>query len=806
MADLKQISMKRKRRSLLITRSLTGGFSRIESQVKSARSHYDLQPFVKKVKNNSPDEGSPVGYNSSSVYIEDLRLTRAVSPSYANKIAREPFENGGFKKLDVSNEDFVQSTPPDAEIFGVEPAVERNGIEFSDQKEKKQCEKGMGYSMKSVIKPCSRARLFKTPGSFSYRRLLPYLMDIEKGSSGKSPALTGSQSGQCRNSEKGFEDKHLSASNGPETLPDKTTSCSLEIHNTDSGNSSIATSVESFVSTENESSSMPLVNGEIQKLELRASCEDQDLNCSKKDSSTIGGSHFNQENLVGVVSGNKTMTDGEVAKPNVEYPCNAGSLEVLDQTLSTLNDKPESCDYKVAGSSKADVEKSENEWMLKATIFDSFECQHLNAVDPTSSEMGGNRKCSSQQSGDNDGQVLEQKDLNGECMSTAPPDSDMPSKCAIDDSKSNTVDHVSQAIDQVTQKSTNETLCRNNAQDLNKNPDSSPKSKMVPNPHLHLKLSKITGSFSYRRLLPYLINITSHNSLGALGNIQSLKVEKCSKEKPLSPFSTSGKDTCTETFNGESHPVEHHTGDDIKLPAVTATATCSSNHKVTQSPNQVPESPMIIDSRQEPPLLVKPSASDTNRKEESRPKDVVESPVMSSSSLIDSGLLPREDAKLTVCQLPLETEEDCIKSTEKCVNHERQIEADNLVEASITPAMQSASLQKRILKRNPRGCRGICTCLNCSSFRLHAERSFEFSRNQMQDAEEVALDLIKQISCLRNKLEKSAMVAKDQTDICIDQIKEACKKASGAEERAKACLSEMNYHLSIHCRIPSGQR
>ncbi|XP_039007408.1 uncharacterized protein LOC120135136 [Hibiscus syriacus] len=225
------------------------------------------------------------------------------------------------------------------------------------------------------------------------------------------------------------------------------------------------------------------------------------------------------------------------------------------------------------------------------------------------------------------------------------------------------------------------------------------------------------------------------------------------------------------------------------------------------TPKQVPESPMIMDSRQETPLLVKPSALDTSRKEESRPKDVVESPVMSSSSLINSGLLPREDdAKLAACQLPLETEADCMKSTEKCANHERQTEADSLVEASITPAMQSASLQKQVLKRNPRGCRGIRTCLNCSSFRLHAERSFEFSRNQMQDTEEMALDLIKQISCLRNMLDKSAFVAKDQTVICIDQVKEACKKASDAEECAKAHLSEMNYHLNIHCRIPSGQR
>lgn len=64
--------------------------------------------------------------------------------------------------------------------------------------------------------------------------------------------------------------------------------------------------------------------------------------------------------------------------------------------------------------------------------------------------------------------------------------------------------------------------------------------------------------------------------------------------------------------------------------------------------------------------------------------------------------------------------------------------------------------KKGILKRNPRGCRGICTCLNCVSFRLHAERAFEFSKNQLLDAEEVAHDLMKEISHLRNILERSA--------------------------------------------------
>ncbi|PPD79955.1 hypothetical protein GOBAR_DD23106 [Gossypium barbadense] len=795
MADAKEISKKRKRLSFPVTRSLIGSFIRSKSQIQSGsqsqhgRNHHDQQPIVKKLKNSLPDEDSSMGCGLSAVSIKDLRLRRVFSPSSTDGVipdsfddtenlgkpqiagihlvvTQEPLENGSFKKLDMSNENFVQSTPPDAEIFGAEPVVERNGGEFSDQfLEKKPCEKGfhqqrdaMNNSMKSVLKPCSRARLFRTPGSFSYRRLLPYLMDIEKDHSGSQTM------GHPQKPEKGFEDEHLLASNGPKSLPDKTTSCSLVVHDTDSGEPLIAASVESFTSRDDEASSMPVVNGEIEKLELQDSFEGQNLNCLKNcSSSTIEDSHFNEENLVGVVSSNKTSTDKiEVAKISVEHPCNAQSLEVLDQNLSTLNNTCESCDYEVTESSEDDTKRSEIQGMPKATICNSFECQHLNSVDPALSETGGNGKCSLQQRVDID------------------------------------VDNVSQGVGQVTEKSTNEALHRNNGHGHAKSPDSSPKNKMAPNAHLHLKLSKIPGSFSYSRLLPYLIDITSQNS-SASGNNQSLKVEKSSKEKPLSLFITPAKDTSMVTSNDKRCPVERHKGDDIKLDVVAASVTSTSDHKPTESPTkQVAESPMIMNLL-EPGPPVKPSALDTSQKLETRLKDVVESPAMSSSS-------PREEgAKLVANQLPLETDVNCIKSTEKCANHEKQIEA-SFVEASMPPRIPSASLQKGILKRNPRGCRGICTCLNCSSFRLHAERSFEFSRNQMQDAEEVALDLIKELSYLRNMLEKSAFVAKDQTNICIDQVKEAWKKASDAEELAKTRLSEMNYHLNIHCRIPCEQR
>lgn len=72
---------------------------------------------------------------------------------------------------------------------------------------------------------------------------------------------------------------------------------------------------------------------------------------------------------------------------------------------------------------------------------------------------------------------------------------------------------------------------------------------------------------------------------------------------------------------------------------------------------------------------------------------------------------------------------------------------------------------KGILKRNRLGCRGLCNCLNCASFRLHAERAFEFSRNQLHDAEEIASELMKELANLRVLLEKSIYEKDDSASV-----------------------------------------
>ncbi|KAJ1407291.1 hypothetical protein SESBI_24394 [Sesbania bispinosa] len=84
-----------------------------------------------------------------------------------------------------------------------------------------------------------------------------------------------------------------------------------------------------------------------------------------------------------------------------------------------------------------------------------------------------------------------------------------------------------------------------------------------------------------------------------------------------------------------------------------------------------------------------------------------------------------------------------------------------------------------------------------------SDRAVEFSRNLLLDAEEVAQDLMKELSHLRNMLERSTHSVHNNHvfDGSQFQVKEACFKALATEQLAKDRLSQMNDDLDIHCRI-----
>ncbi|XP_037404233.1 uncharacterized protein LOC119267034 isoform X2 [Triticum dicoccoides] len=102
------------------------------------------------------------------------------------------------------------------------------------------------------------------------------------------------------------------------------------------------------------------------------------------------------------------------------------------------------------------------------------------------------------------------------------------------------------------------------------------------------------------------------------------------------------------------------------------------------------------------------------------------------------------------------------------------------------------SPKKGILKRHTMGCRGICMCLDCSVFRLRADRAFEFSRKQMQEADDIIVNLLEEVASLRSMAEKSS--GKEQM--------EACQRALRVEEVAKERRQQMLAELNSHCKIP----
>ncbi|KAL1535664.1 hypothetical protein AAHA92_28419 [Salvia divinorum] len=80
----------------------------------------------------------------------------------------------------------------------------------------------------------------------------------------------------------------------------------------------------------------------------------------------------------------------------------------------------------------------------------------------------------------------------------------------------------------------------------------------------------------------------------------------------------------------------------------------------------------------------------------------------------------------------------------------------------------------------------------------------EPAEGYLQDAEEVASQLMKELTSVRLLLEKSTAVKKDSASIPPHPvlIKQACDRAIEAETLAKAHLGELNNDLSVHCRIP----
>ncbi|CAH1428847.1 unnamed protein product [Lactuca virosa] len=345
-----------------------------------------------------------------------------------------------------------------------------------------------------------------------------------------------------------------------------------------------------------------------------------------------------------------------------------------------------------------------------------------------------------------------------ECLQMTPPDSDIYNKPNLDKTP------------EVLQKTADADTVKNFS---NENNDSVSSSNLVLKSCSRMKMLQTPTSFSHRRLLPFLMSVSGDDS-GVSKSNQLSKPENTSEQNQQPP---------TPSLINQSIIVdESQTTADEKSDSPTSTLNpIETSFESTTTVAQVSNDNLVDTHGPDTKLTESTSHSDMKLQAEADTLMKLEQ----ESPIKDLKLV-----EVTTSNLEIVPSVDT-NDNQKAVNgstHESLLQIAPLN----TPLINRDISKNGILKRTPRGCRGICNCLNCTSFRLHAERSFEFSRNQMHDAEEVALELINDMNSLRNILERTGGDS--------NEVKEVCEKSLYKEEVARARLAQMNEDLSFHCR------
>ncbi|TKY59935.1 hypothetical protein E2542_SST17030 [Spatholobus suberectus] len=328
------------------------------------------------------------------------------------------------------------------------------------------------------------------------------------------------------------------------------------------------------------------------------------------------------------------------------------------------------------------------------------------------------------------------------------------------------------------------------------------------------KLLKQAGSLNYQRLLPFLLNTMQDTSCDSV-NDHYPKLPKFMDQTSLLPISTSNLRLTPISDSNGCVRVEHCAGNSgTQQQQQTGLHACHLNSDSSSPKSQIPEFRSSHDSckviqLQDEQVVLNGRCKPERSTDPSISVHGIDLPITTLAPIIKEVITREEKATLALSKSSVLSEvtgnSSFLTSNEKPPEtHEccQSLSQPKVVEQLGVPAV---GFRKGILKRNPRGCRGLCTCLNCVSFRLHAERAYEFSRNQLLDAEEVAHDLMKELSHLRNMLERSADSVNNNPVFDGSQVNEACRKAFAAEELAKDRLNQMHDDLNIHCRITSLQ-
>ncbi|XP_042515572.1 uncharacterized protein LOC122089890 isoform X2 [Macadamia integrifolia] len=797
------------------------------------------------------NEGSEVVIGFDFQCTENHQLTEAEG---TRELSVESFQGekrcNGESEILSGGDDFtegVQTTPPDTDVF-CKSKVEDNGestVEFDLQSrdciaenpssirvsDSGNCvgedfpridmdkkDQPRNTSRTDGLVPSSRLKLFKTPNSFSYRRLLPFLMDIAKDNS------TSLEIRQCEEVEKSLEEN---------PVPPFSVSLSQEIP--------LVVKID------------PLPVGPPLGCLASAPPGKRREMVPLDDSSGIQGSNLVslgqpiiEPPLQCLPESNQRTIAANADLKMLQFPETGVTVQLTEVCLG----QPENNLHpEVSGGGAC----SSGDWFQTIPPDTDVLCK-LEAEENGGSRVGFDPQCAKKH------QLPEMEDVrellvessqgdtksNGdakifgggddsteEWVQTTPPDDNVFCKLEVEGNGGNTAEFDLQSRGYILENPLSRRASDNGgcvgkefSNDMDKNNCPHTKSRMDGLiPCSRLKLFKTPNSFGYRRLLPFLMDIAKDNS-SALKIHHCEKVEKSGEEKPVP-----SQEIPMEGVNTDPLPVGHHLGCLASTPPeIAREAPLDGSSEIHGSSLWSPGQPSI-----EPPLQNLPERIFMSTSNDSMiitpPSSFSEclsqvQQVMSNNSseletrnamgLIEKADLPAKRSispqATTIKQDALQTsysstgiEEDCMAAKFHAdVKPQKMIsfcEGSTQFEALVPSLKPVVGPTKGILKRYPRGCRGPCTCLNCSSFRLHAERSFEFSRNQLQDAKEVAALLLTELNCLRNLLGKCADASKEHAVFEVSQVKEACTNASRVEELAKARLLQMNHDLGIHCRM-----
>ncbi|XP_039120648.1 uncharacterized protein LOC120257095 isoform X2 [Dioscorea cayenensis subsp. rotundata] len=312
-------------------------------------------------------------------------------------------------------------------------------------------------------------------------------------------------------------------------------------------------------------------------------------------------------------------------------------------------------------------------------------------------------------------------------------------------------------------------------------------------PCSRLKLYGNPNSFSYKRLLPFLMEMDNSNDVKPfIAPDYPIKNPPSHKENSF----TEGKhevqgigESLNTQMSFNSNASERHVSENHNLRTLNV-----ADHKPTRLS-------ALIDERQGEINDMKPRATREGGSFEL--ELMVRSFHLPPDRLQVLAIKELHGSAQALAGLTKKVEEDC----QKVISYMDKIPlADTSSHGGRFPVGQNVLAPKHgILKSQAGGCRGPCPCLDCTTFLIHAEKAFEFSKKQMHGADDIIVGLTKELSHLRSLVEKSVVKVEDKkynSGLQPNEMKEACRRALKAEETARSLLSQMFNDLNEHCRIP----